>query len=240
MSNELIQALKDITDPISAMQREVPEGSTLNGAMAVHMADSPQWYKNRAQRALDAFAARPVADAGEAVAHVRDCGKLGVWAEIVSETVANSLTEGTPLYAAPSARTLPTAAEIAAAIKQSHEGKAIYFPVSSNAIEQVLAAIKALASGKPAEAPKPCTVCNGTRRVYAGHMFDPPEECDACFDQSPAEAPSVHVQDIASRLNGALNASCGSSDVRVSSITVKDAIRALQGKPEAPKGGQPC
>lgn len=104
MSKELIQALQDITDPIAAMRREVPEGSQLDGHMAVHMAGNPEWHKRRAQQALDALAARPVADAGAAVARVQWC----------NGTIANAvwlkgpLPNETLLYdrAAPSARVL--------------------------------------------------------------------------------------------------------------------------------------
>lgn len=55
----LEQALRDIADPIGAMKREVPEGYSLNGHAAVQMANDPQWYKNRAQQALDALRATP-------------------------------------------------------------------------------------------------------------------------------------------------------------------------------------
>lgn len=48
----LRDALTDICDPIAAMQRDLPEGYSLNGAMAVAMCDKPQHYKDIAAKAL--------------------------------------------------------------------------------------------------------------------------------------------------------------------------------------------
>jgi hypothetical protein len=52
----LRQAMEDICNPIAAMQRDLEEGYTLNGAMAVAMCDKPQHYKDIAAKALAATA----------------------------------------------------------------------------------------------------------------------------------------------------------------------------------------
>ena len=49
---ELEAALRDITDPIEAMRRNLQEGYTLNGAMCVHMANDPETYRRMAREAL--------------------------------------------------------------------------------------------------------------------------------------------------------------------------------------------
>lgn len=50
----LRQALRDIADPISAWQRDLEEGYTLDGAMCVHLANDPETYKRMAREALKA------------------------------------------------------------------------------------------------------------------------------------------------------------------------------------------
>lgn len=50
--NRLRGILADIIDPIAAMQRDLPEGYRLDGAMAVHMANDPEHYKRIARAAL--------------------------------------------------------------------------------------------------------------------------------------------------------------------------------------------
>ncbi|MEY5098924.1 MAG: hypothetical protein RJA36_1643 [Pseudomonadota bacterium] len=50
----LKQALRDIADPISAWQRDLQPGYTLDGAMCVHMANDPETYKRMAREALKA------------------------------------------------------------------------------------------------------------------------------------------------------------------------------------------
>jgi hypothetical protein len=83
----LLQALRDITDPIGAMQREVPEGYKLDGHAALAAADKPQWYKNRAERALAAYAAQPVAEAAaQAVPQelANEIAKLTAWKHCMS------------------------------------------------------------------------------------------------------------------------------------------------------------
>ena len=50
------EALEDIKNPIEAMRRDVPEGYRFEGGMALHMANDPQWYKRRAEKALEAIA----------------------------------------------------------------------------------------------------------------------------------------------------------------------------------------
>lgn len=48
----LRQALRDITDPIAAWQRDLQEGYELDGGMCVHMAADPETYKRMAREAL--------------------------------------------------------------------------------------------------------------------------------------------------------------------------------------------
>lgn len=83
----LLQALRDITDPIGAMQREVPEGYKLDGHAALAAADKPQWYKNRAERALAAYAAQPVAEAAAqpSQAPVREDWELSILRNFADE-----------------------------------------------------------------------------------------------------------------------------------------------------------
>jgi hypothetical protein len=64
----LEQALEDIADPIGAMKRDVPDGYSFNPHVAVQMADNPQWYKNRANQALDALRASSPPDDSQTVA----------------------------------------------------------------------------------------------------------------------------------------------------------------------------
>lgn len=52
MNARLRGILADIIDPIAAMQRDLPEGYRLDGAMAVHMANDPEHYKRIARAAL--------------------------------------------------------------------------------------------------------------------------------------------------------------------------------------------
>lgn len=51
-NEELKRALTGMLNPIKTMQDELEAGCKLNGAMAVQIADSAQWYKTRAQKAL--------------------------------------------------------------------------------------------------------------------------------------------------------------------------------------------
>lgn len=48
------KALNGMLKPIQTMQDELEAGYKLNGAMAVQLADSAQWYKDRAKEAIDA------------------------------------------------------------------------------------------------------------------------------------------------------------------------------------------
>ncbi len=51
-SDVMRQALEDITEPIAAMQRDLPEGHSLNGHYAMVNADNPEHYKRIARAAL--------------------------------------------------------------------------------------------------------------------------------------------------------------------------------------------
>lgn len=50
----LKQALRDIADPITAWQRDLQDGYTLDGAACVRMADDPETYRRMAREALRA------------------------------------------------------------------------------------------------------------------------------------------------------------------------------------------
>ena len=49
----LREALEDIANPLQRLKRNVPEGAKLNGQMAVALMESPDFYKDIAQQALD-------------------------------------------------------------------------------------------------------------------------------------------------------------------------------------------
>lgn len=46
------EALEDIVDPIVAMQRDLPEGYSFNGAMALSIVQNPEYYKSIARAAI--------------------------------------------------------------------------------------------------------------------------------------------------------------------------------------------
>lgn len=78
----LRDALTDICDPIAAMQRDLPEGYSLNGAMAVAMCDKPQHYQDIAAKALrltegaqDTPAAAPAQSVGDD-AEIERCNRV--------------------------------------------------------------------------------------------------------------------------------------------------------------------
>ena len=48
----LEKALRDIIDPVSAMQRDLQPGYRLDGAAALRAADRPETYKDIARKAL--------------------------------------------------------------------------------------------------------------------------------------------------------------------------------------------
>ena len=50
-----LQALKDIVDPISSFQRNLKEGETINGLMAVKLSEDHNYLKDIAQKALAAI-----------------------------------------------------------------------------------------------------------------------------------------------------------------------------------------
>jgi hypothetical protein len=49
----LNQCLQDILNPLSALERDLPEGYRLNGGMVVHLLNNPQTYKDIAKRGLE-------------------------------------------------------------------------------------------------------------------------------------------------------------------------------------------
>jgi len=55
---ECISALKKIANPIDAMQRELPDGARLNGAMATALANDPNYLRDVAKTILQNLAAR--------------------------------------------------------------------------------------------------------------------------------------------------------------------------------------
>lgn len=55
---ECISALKKIANPIDAMQRELPDGARLNGAMATALANDPNYLRDVAKTILQNHAAR--------------------------------------------------------------------------------------------------------------------------------------------------------------------------------------
>lgn len=68
-----VQALTDITNPIEAMKRNLPEGYELDDPTAVQIADNPQWYKRTAEEALHKIkteAGVEVTNHGEAKAYM--------------------------------------------------------------------------------------------------------------------------------------------------------------------------
>jgi len=50
-----LQALKDIVDPIGSFQRNLKEGETINGLMAVKLSEDHFYLKDIAQKALTAI-----------------------------------------------------------------------------------------------------------------------------------------------------------------------------------------
>ena len=51
-ADKLLQALRDIADPIAAYERDLPPGYTLDGAACVRMADNPETYRRMAREAI--------------------------------------------------------------------------------------------------------------------------------------------------------------------------------------------
>lgn len=51
-ADKLLQALRDIADPIAAWERDLPPGYTLDGAACVRMADNPETYRRMAREAI--------------------------------------------------------------------------------------------------------------------------------------------------------------------------------------------
>lgn len=51
------QALRDIANPLDAMERDVPEGHKLDGLAAVRLSENTSWYIEKAKKALAAMAA---------------------------------------------------------------------------------------------------------------------------------------------------------------------------------------
>jgi len=51
---KLIHVLEDIENPIAALSRDLPKGCSLNGWMAVQIANDAQTYKRMAREAIDA------------------------------------------------------------------------------------------------------------------------------------------------------------------------------------------
>lgn len=54
-ADKLLQALRDIADPIAAYERDLPPGYTLDGAACVRMADNPETYRRMAREAIAAM-----------------------------------------------------------------------------------------------------------------------------------------------------------------------------------------
>ena len=61
-------------------------------------------------------------------------------------------------------------------------------------VRALLAGNPAVAPAAPVAAPAKCKACDGTRCAYTGPVGDPPEECNACFDQSPSEQTYVTLE----------------------------------------------
>jgi hypothetical protein len=96
------RALEDICNPIAAMQRDLEEGCTLNGAMAISICANPEHYMGIAAKAL-AATAQVEAPAGEPVGEV-----IGWTADAMGyrnsvSWTAHRLPVGTLLYATPQA-----------------------------------------------------------------------------------------------------------------------------------------
>lgn len=54
-ADKLLQALRDIADPIAAYERDLPPGYKLDGAACVRMADNPETYRSMAREAIAAL-----------------------------------------------------------------------------------------------------------------------------------------------------------------------------------------